>query len=1110
MPALPPDEARARFARLEAIFHGARQASPDDRDGFLAAACGDDCTLRAEVEALLAGDASASSLPAVASPLLLGAATRALSGDPLPRTADPERVGPFRIVGRLGEGGMGTVYDAVQDSPARRVALKVIRPDAVSPETRARFGLEARVLARLDHPGVAKVYAVGLGDPALGEPPWIAMERVEGRTIRAHADAARLGVAARVALVAATADAVAHAHERGVVHRDLKPGNVLVDRSGHPRVLDFGVARLARDSTMASSLHTHVGRIVGTLAYMSPEQASGDPDAVDARSDVYALGVMAFELLAGRTPFDLDRLALPAALDRLRRDDPPTLGAVAPSLKGDLSVVVGKALARERDRRYPSAGAFADDLRRWLRHEPVSARPPTAGYLVRKFVRRHRGLVGGTALAFVCLAAGLVLALTSRAEEAGERRRADREAATARRAAYRAELAGAAAALKGGDPATARRRLDLAPASERGWEWRHLDAALRRERAFFEAPARTWRTTLLPAPGLFLAADDCHVLWVVRRSEPPGATSELETLAVTGTPVGRLFGWPLATGTASDRGGVLASLEGELVRLETLSRPPSFVGSRVPLDPRMPTLIARANGGTLGVCCRLPEAPGEPVPGWMVELATGEVLHRVVADDGGASAVSGAAFAPGDAHVALGMADGGVRVLDAGTGAERGAGRPHANAVRALAWSPDGARLLVGSDDRSATIVETRRPDVVQRRWTGFRDRVGAVAWSREGAWAAAADVTGTVRVERADSPTEGGGDVYLADRARGADGLAFQDDGTLAVVGPGGRVDLDIRPTAGLDVLRGHDGVEEGNPHPYVYAVAVSPDGTQLATGGWDRTVRVWATRADGRATSSRPMRWACPDVVLSMAFTSDGTRLAALCAGGRMRLFSTERGDVVADLVGLADRARSPLFAGPSNDVQVEDAAGTLLGVDRAGSVAPGTFVGTVRGAGCAAPSPDGRSVAFSAPSGDLVVGDLTPGAQVRTRSVRLHEGGTLCVAFAPDGRRLAAGGEDGALHVVDPATLAVLASHRTHVGRIYAVAWLPDGSRLVTGGNDGTVRIVDPLRGDELLVLEGHTAYVYDLAVFPDGETIASASGDNTVRLWSSRASTERRTR
>ena len=312
-------------------------------------------------------------------------------------------IGGYRLLETLGEGGMGTVYKAEQDRPRRIVALKVIKPGVITEEMRRRFDRETQVLGRLQHPGIAQIYEAGTTDQATGGQPYFAMEFVaDGRPITAHAAAARLTTDVRLALLAEVCDAVHHAHQRGVIHRDLKPANILVDPTGQPKVLDFGIARVT-DSDIQATMQTDVGQLLGTLPYMSPEQVAGDVLDLDTRSDVYALGVVLYELLAERLPYEVAGRALTEVARVIAEEEPASLRTPGRTLDADVELIVRKALEKERTRRYQFAAELAADLRRYLAHEPIEARAPTTIYQLRKFARRHVALVGGVAATVVAL-----------------------------------------------------------------------------------------------------------------------------------------------------------------------------------------------------------------------------------------------------------------------------------------------------------------------------------------------------------------------------------------------------------------------------------------------------------------------------------------------------------------------------------------------------------------------------------------------------------------------------------------------------------------------------------------------------------------------------------
>jgi tetratricopeptide (TPR) repeat protein/predicted Ser/Thr protein kinase len=345
----------------------------------------------------------------------------------------PETIGGYRILRLLGEGGMGVVYEAEQERPHRTVALKVVKTGLVSPELLRRFTREAEALARLHHPGIAQVYAAGAADCGFGPQPYFAMEFIQGQPLDRWAEERSLPMRERLSLTVQICEAVQHAHQRGIIHRDLKPANILVDEAGNPKILDFGVARMT-DSDARATRQTDVGQLVGTLAYMSPEQTLADPLEIDTRSDVYSLGVLLYELLAGRLPYTVPR-DLPQAVAAIRDRDPARLGSVSRLYRGDIETIVAKAMEKDKARRYASAAELAADIRRHLEDRPIAARRASGAYQLRKFARRHRSLVAAAGAVFVALVAGVVAST----EEAGRARRAERRATMDRDRAVSAE-----------------------------------------------------------------------------------------------------------------------------------------------------------------------------------------------------------------------------------------------------------------------------------------------------------------------------------------------------------------------------------------------------------------------------------------------------------------------------------------------------------------------------------------------------------------------------------------------------------------------------------------------------------------------------------------------
>jgi serine/threonine protein kinase len=409
----------------ESIFHAAREMPAAERSAYLDEACGGDAALRERVEVLLRACENPGSF--LAGPAANPDVTELPDSDrndappvPQPIAEGPgSRLGPYRLLRQLGEGGMGAVFLAEQSHPVQRiVALKIIKPGMDSAQVIARFEAERQALALMDHPHIAKVLDAGTTDSGR---PYFVMELVKGVPITKYADEHRLTPRQRLELFLPVCEAVQHAHQKGIIHRDLKPSNVLValyDDRPVPKVIDFGVAKATGARLTERTLFTEFGAVVGTLEYMSPEQAELNQLDIDTRSDVYSLGVLLYELLTGTTPLSRERLKKAGLLEVLRlirEEEPPRpstrlstteeLPHIAANrgleprrlsrlVRGELDWIVMKALEKDRNRRYESPNSLAQDIRRYLQDEPVQACPPSAAYRLRKLARRHRVVLG--------------------------------------------------------------------------------------------------------------------------------------------------------------------------------------------------------------------------------------------------------------------------------------------------------------------------------------------------------------------------------------------------------------------------------------------------------------------------------------------------------------------------------------------------------------------------------------------------------------------------------------------------------------------------------------------------------------------------------------------
>lgn len=419
--------------RIRDLFERVCELEPAERAEVLCRECEGQPAIRQGIEELLAAESNAGDRFRPGDGTAIDELFERAVSD---AQTVPDQIGPYRIKKLLGRGGMGEVYLAEQRDPDREVAVKILRGGVYSSGLSRRFAREVRVLGRLEHPGIARIYQAGNAQTPQGSITYYAMERVNGPRITEFVKNHDLSIAERLELVAKIADAVQHAHTKGVIHRDLKPANILVcgqtesvssdaeTSTKHsaatrtvaldpqPKILDFGVARMVEPDTQHTAL-TEQGLLIGTIAYMSPEQLAGDVDALDARTDVYAIGVILYEVLTGRMPYDITSKPVPEAARVIRDEEPAPLNAQAnlgqKNFDRDVQTIVSKAMARDRDRRYTTAAGLADDLRRFLRNEPIQARPATTLYQLSKFARRQRALV----TAIVLVATTLIIAVVA-------------------------------------------------------------------------------------------------------------------------------------------------------------------------------------------------------------------------------------------------------------------------------------------------------------------------------------------------------------------------------------------------------------------------------------------------------------------------------------------------------------------------------------------------------------------------------------------------------------------------------------------------------------------------------------------------------------------------
>jgi WD40 repeat protein len=904
------------------------------------------------------------------------------------------------------------------------------------------------------------------------------MEFIRGKTLDEYARLRAPTLPARLELLARVCDAVQHAHDQGVIHRDLKPANILVEETGQPKVLDFGVARATNADLLTAAGLTQTGQLLGTPNYMSPEQVTGDPAAIDHRADVYALGVILFELAAYRLPYHLEDRPLAEAVRLILEEDPPRLGSINPELRGDVETIVAKALAKDRARRYPSAAELAADLRRWLHHEPIRARPTSALYQLRKFARRHRALVGGAAATGLALVLGTVFSLLFAFGEARQRNEADRsarEADRARRSAlretYQARLAAAVMAVRENNVAEAARQLKAAPPGLRGWEWQHLHARVRDLRPIIvEAQPEFDELLAYFPPDKRLVARKGNRLVLVDQQTRAVLREVCDVTAFRGfvrTPVDSLLAYRRAGG-----GTTLLDETGAETNVPVSWEGQPMAASR---DRKLLAVWVLLNANEGRLC--------------LFELPSGRLRQTIDK----VNWLSCLAFSPDGTRLAgASNRDIDVYLWDAVNGTKTLL-HGHTSAIGGVAFHPDGKRLVSGGGDRTVRQWDVGTGQMIDVRY-GHSNMVNGVTYSPDGQWIASSSEDQSVRIWKTNDDREP--PTVMPDNTDRVRESFFSADGLTISTRCDRGEQSRIWPTpAATDrvVLRGHSS--------YVYPVVHSPDGRLLASAGWDedRGIRLW----DAASGTLLAVLKRHGGAIFSLAFSPDSRRLVSRSADDSLRLWDTETGAALAAMP--CDDVWN--HGSPQSVAVTADGRTILTGTKdglRRWDLAKGAELSRVP-----LPLQDVRILAVRAHDGllaasgsgpNIVLFDLEAG-QIRTVLTYPIPVSINSLAFSPDGRQLLSAGKDMDLRLWDVESGQLVRELHGHTGEVFAAIFHPDGQRIVSAGRDRVIRIWDPVQGDELVGLLGHTSYVFSLSFSPDGTTLASGSGDFTVRLWES---------
>jgi WD40 repeat protein len=1076
-----------------AIFEEALEVRGNDREWFLSVRCADDTAMRAEVEAMLRSSELAQQQIATGAGLspALAAGDAVQNAPQTPRHFAPVAVlqGHYRIIRALGEGGMGVVYEAEQTIPRRPVAIKAIRSGLTSRQILSRFEREAHILGRLQHPGIAQIFEAGAATADQADEAYFVMEFVDGCPITDFATNKALSVPERLELLAKVCDAVHHAHQRRVIHRDLKPGNILVTKEGQPKILDFGVARLDGSESLDThtiTRHTVAGQLIGTLSYMAPEQLLGQE--VDIRSDVYSLGVVLYQVLVNRLPHELTGKSLPEAALIISEEEPPRVSVFQQQLRGDIEVIVQHAMERDRDRRYQSAAELAADIRRHLRGEPILARGDSAMYVLRKQIARYRTIAIGIGLALLALTGFAIYAAVQSSIQAEGRKRVEQlykeaqeqgQRADANAEHYRAELAtnnierGRLLGVTGNFPLAEQmiwKEHLAAPSDLSHWALWELYSRMPVRASLMGHKEVVTAVAASPDGTLGATAGDSTIrLW---------DTGDWSCRKVIDTHAGQNRGLHF---TADSRFLVNATVDG---LLETWDPKSGEIVQKVTTKEPLYSMVVAATG----------LAP------WPVAVRTAAGIRLYTLDDQGAfqegllltseNPPAGAdwspvAINPERSLVAAGYNDGSVRAWNAASGEQVWSASEHGAIVTSLGFSPDGSQLVTGAFDRVILFWDVAGPNIKPSNAHMYKWDNGSVRsliFSRDGKTILS---SGYWRVDVIDAMehTRAKGFARFEESSRGAVWLPGEKYILAGALGTAARV-WEARPSGELRRIAAHKEAVAG--------MAISPKGDMIASSANDGSIRLW------RWPEMEPLGDLSGHTgrVRVVNFSHDGHRLVSGSADRSIRIWDLATHECLLTIPNGGYEYYAAAFSPDDRSIVtgVRDMVARIY--DTKTGELTNTLSGTVLGDGTLAASYDaaGRIIWLHG----RVLASWDNGKMTEIKS---EAGGWTMTPLSSS--EVAVGCWGGLIQIMNldkGAQVQTLTGHTQVVTSVALGPQLSDGARgLVSCSAEGLIKLWSTKSGMCLLTLNPEAGQVLRMVTTPDGRWVISGHEDGTLGVW-----------